>query len=325
VKRRLPMIKRLTSWKVTYGVALALLAATVWLRAIDPAPLQTLENNTFDLYQNIKPRELPDQPLKVRIVDLDEKSVGALGQWPWPRNIFAELVAKLVDDYQVASVGFDIVFAEPDRLTPDQLIDSLVGLDDETVRSLMELTNNDALLAQAISGAPVVLGQVASNEGELPLDANKPLKAGIAMVTVDQIGDQRVGAAGISGIDHIQRHREEGPGIVIKARALFEHRRGPRHIRRTRPCQRIEHKDLAVQFPAFPVQPRHDEGQSQVILGAVDHPGIHRKACIPRFAQADERIGRRQRIGLILDKPAPASVGLLLGKEPLQGEIHCQI
>jgi len=175
------MIKRLTSWKVTYGLALALLAAMIWLRAADPQPLQTLENNTFDLYQRIKPRELPEQPLPVRIVDLDEKSVAALGQWPWPRNIFTKLVTALVDNYHVGAVGFDIVFAEPDRLTPDQLLESLSGLDAETARSLMLLTNNDALLAQAISGKPVVLGQVASEDGETPDDANKPLKAGIAM------------------------------------------------------------------------------------------------------------------------------------------------
>ena len=174
------MINRLISKKVTYGLALVLLAAMVWLRWVDPEALQNLENKTFDLYQQIKPRELPEQPLKVRIVDLDERSVNELGQWPWPRNIFAGLVSKLVDDYQVAAVGFDIVFAEPDRLTPDQLIESLVGLDLATERALLELTNNDAILAQAISGKPVVLGQVASNDGEPPLEGNRPLKAGIA-------------------------------------------------------------------------------------------------------------------------------------------------
>ena len=176
------MIKQLTSWKVTYGIALALLAGMIWLRLADPVPLQTLENKVFDVYQQLRPRELPEQPLPVRIVDLDEKSFGELGQWPWPRNLFARLVSSLVDDYQVGAVGFDIVFAEPDRLTPEQLIESLEGLDAETERRLMELTNNDATLAQAISGKPVVLGQVASNFGELPLEANKPLKTGIAMV-----------------------------------------------------------------------------------------------------------------------------------------------
>ncbi|MEM7123723.1 MAG: adenylate/guanylate cyclase domain-containing protein [Pseudomonadota bacterium] len=176
------MIKQLTSLKVTYGIALVLLAGMIWLRIADPVPLQTLENKVFDFYQQLQPRELPEQPLPVRIVDLDEKSFGELGQWPWPRNLFANLVSRLVDDYRVASVGFDIVFAEPDRLTPDQLIESLEGLDAETERRLMELTNNDATLAQAISGKPVVLGQVASDFGELPLEANEPLKTGIAMV-----------------------------------------------------------------------------------------------------------------------------------------------
>ena len=48
---------------------------------------------------------------RVVVVDIDEKSLAEVGRWPWGRNVVADMVRKLVDDYEVAVVGFDVVFA----------------------------------------------------------------------------------------------------------------------------------------------------------------------------------------------------------------------
>lgn len=45
---------------------------------------------------------------------MDEKSVKELGRWPWPRTMVADLV-DILKSYGAKAVGFDIVFAEPDR------------------------------------------------------------------------------------------------------------------------------------------------------------------------------------------------------------------
>ncbi|NND64500.1 MAG: CHASE2 domain-containing protein, partial [Gammaproteobacteria bacterium] len=62
---------------------------------------------------------------RIVIVDLDEKSLLAEGQWPWPRNKVARLVDQLVDHYGVSVVAFDMVFAEPDRSSGLQVLNDL--------------------------------------------------------------------------------------------------------------------------------------------------------------------------------------------------------
>ena len=96
-------------------LCLGLLVALVFLRISDPPVLQELRVRVFDLYQVIKPRERTIKP--VVIVDIDEKSIKALGQWPWPRTRVADLVTQLTK-MGAAVIAFDIIFAEPDRLSP---------------------------------------------------------------------------------------------------------------------------------------------------------------------------------------------------------------
>ena len=51
---------------------------------------------------------------QVSIIDIDETSLSAVGQWPWPRYLLAKLVKELSDN-QPAAMGIDILFPEPDR------------------------------------------------------------------------------------------------------------------------------------------------------------------------------------------------------------------
>ena len=110
-------------------LGLALLALFVALRSWDPAPVETLRLRTFDLYQFIQPREAAVQP--VAIVDLDEESLAEIGQWPWPRTQVADLVARIAG-YGSVAMGFDSVFAEPDRMSPTMLADSLRSVSEGT-------------------------------------------------------------------------------------------------------------------------------------------------------------------------------------------------
>jgi len=51
---------------------------------------------------------------QVTIIDIDETSLSAVGQWPWPRYLLARLVKELSGN-QPAAIGLDILFSEPDR------------------------------------------------------------------------------------------------------------------------------------------------------------------------------------------------------------------
>ena len=135
-----------------------LLAAFIALRIWDPAQLENLRLRSFDLYQTIKPRVATLKP--VVIVDIDEASLQALGQWPWPRTLLAELVTK-IQDAGSAAIGFDVIMSEPDRMSPALLSSTLPQIDTETREKMKAFPSNDDVLAQSIGNAKVILGQSA--------------------------------------------------------------------------------------------------------------------------------------------------------------------
>lgn len=73
--------------------------------------LTSLEGIAADIRLNSTLQGGVDQ--RIVIVDIDESSLSQYGQWPWNRNILAQLLDTLFDHYQVQSLGFDMVFAEP--------------------------------------------------------------------------------------------------------------------------------------------------------------------------------------------------------------------
>ena len=71
-----------------------------------------LDNYLYDVRVRLfAPNSIDD---RIVIVDIDERSLAALGHWPWGRNKVAELVRQLDETYHAAVIGFDIVFAEAD-------------------------------------------------------------------------------------------------------------------------------------------------------------------------------------------------------------------
>src|SRR6202158_5391957 len=116
--KRLRILRRWFARRLGFArlVCLALLIGLAALRIADPAPIEELRVRTFDTFQRIDPRVQTAK--QVDIVDIDEKSLAKLGQWPWPRTRIADLVANLTKLGAVV-IAFDIVFSEPDRVNPD--------------------------------------------------------------------------------------------------------------------------------------------------------------------------------------------------------------
>ncbi len=144
--------------KTFLALAFGLLAAITLLRLLDPAPVAALREAYFDHLQRFMPR--PAEPTFVRVVDIDEASLAALGQWPWPRDRLADLVGRLAD-LGAAVVTFDVLFAEPDRLSPSNLsalpsVQAAVG-SQQALNDLAAI-DNDAIFADAMRQMPVALG-----------------------------------------------------------------------------------------------------------------------------------------------------------------------
>ena len=159
------------------GLLLVLLA----LRLTDPPPLEDLRLRAFDIFQRISPRVVTQRP--VVIVDIDEKSLSKLGQWPWARTRVAELINKL-NAAGAAAIGFDIVFAEPDRLSPALAADGFRGVDEETRNKLRSLPSNDQVMAEALRHSKTVLGITGVSE-PTPQPEGVPQVAGTAWIGTD--------------------------------------------------------------------------------------------------------------------------------------------
>jgi adenylate cyclase len=178
----LRIIKTIFSFERSLGMFL--LCAFVGLYYVDVKTgvgfLDAWRNKVFDYYQEIKPREVPTPENKpVTIIDLDEQSLETIGQWPWPRNIIAQMVENLMQMGAVL-VAFDIVFAEPDRMNPSSVASTLVGLDDATKEKLLGLKSNDQIFADVIRKSRVVLGQ-AGRPSETEGVKGPPVKKSVAV------------------------------------------------------------------------------------------------------------------------------------------------
>jgi adenylate cyclase len=175
-------MRTLARWARRFGLTRAicvlLLLALVPLRILDPAPLEEIRLRTFDFYQTLRPRETESRP--VVIVDIDEASLKDIGQWPWPRTIVADLVTHL-SQLGAAAIAFDVIFAEPDRMSPSIAVTSFRNLDDDTRNKLRSLPSNDEVLAEAIQRSRVVVGQVGSATPVPRSETEAALQTGFAV------------------------------------------------------------------------------------------------------------------------------------------------
>lgn len=125
-----------------------------------PAPwlfrfLGSLDSRVHDLMFRARGREA-DTGLVV-IVDVDERSIEALGQWPWPRDVLADLLRRICAQSPKV-IGFDIVFAEEDRTSLRKAAERLARLTGAPIALPAGAEDHDEAFAKAIGEAPAILG-----------------------------------------------------------------------------------------------------------------------------------------------------------------------
>ena len=142
------------SGRLTTLLALILI---IGIRFEDPGVLVQMRTLTFDFYQTLNPRPLvEDSP--VVIVDLDERSISELGQWPWPRTVLGELV-ETMNAQGAKVIGFDVVFAEADRTSLNTVVAEMQNLDPALRAQLSTIKSNDEIFAEILAEqGNVVLG-----------------------------------------------------------------------------------------------------------------------------------------------------------------------
>ncbi|MES2682251.1 MAG: CHASE2 domain-containing protein [Pseudomonadota bacterium] len=145
-----------------------------------------VRESLFDGYQLLLPRERIND--SVVVVAIDDASIEALGQWPWPRRLLAQLIDR-IQQQQPAAIAIDGFFPEPDRQSPRQQAAALRAEHlDDLADALAKLPDDDALFAAALARATVVLGI-----GGVSRTPTEALSVGYRPLILQQGGDVQPG------------------------------------------------------------------------------------------------------------------------------------
>ena len=170
---------RLTVARVSIGVAVLVAA----LRLAAPDFLELLDTRVLDFRHRVRgPRAAGGE---VVVVEVDEKSIGEIGRWPWPRKELGRLVDAL-SDAGAAVIGFDVVFDKPDVSLDLAALEAEVAREPKApadvmmVRARSEIVNDARFAAALQRSGRVVLGAFFDFRGEPDaglLDVMSPLRA----------------------------------------------------------------------------------------------------------------------------------------------------
>ncbi len=125
--------------------------------------LDRLERAFYDF--KVRQTTLDISDPRLVIVDIDDKSMAALGPWPWPRDRLANLVDTLFEHYRIGVLGIDLVFSEVDSASGLAQLESLAKgplsqdpLFLAELNKLRPLLDRDRIFAQSLRDRPVTLG-----------------------------------------------------------------------------------------------------------------------------------------------------------------------
>ena len=129
------------------------------LKTINPSFIKSVSYLSFDLYQKVFP--LVKQDSNVVIIDIDEKSLGKFGQFPWSRSVFAKIIEK-VSVTKPKAIGFDIFFTEKDKQSPEEIIKAY-SLIPKDIAQLQSIKGHDEIFREQLEKSKSVIAVLGSN------------------------------------------------------------------------------------------------------------------------------------------------------------------
>lgn len=131
--------------------SILVLGILAWVYSINPTFIESLRLRYFDTLI------VSQEPVANNIytVNIDEKSLEAGGQWPWPRGDYAALIEDLYSR-GAGLVVFNVLMSETDR------------------------SGEDEILAQTMQQYPVIVNMLGAEEGK-----NEPINPGASIINSD--------------------------------------------------------------------------------------------------------------------------------------------
>ncbi len=140
-------------------VTLISILSAIFLGAVrisNPQFVEVMRLKYFDQLQKKYPRSTEGQTYSV-IVDIDEKSLREIGQWPWPRTVLAELFEQSKKSGMLV-LGLDVLFAEKDRTSPDLIAKDIEKRNPDVAKILNKLPSNESIAVDVMKEFPTVIG-----------------------------------------------------------------------------------------------------------------------------------------------------------------------
>jgi CHASE2 domain-containing sensor protein len=137
-----------------YGMLLTGLAVSALIGLLEyqsRVGITWLDNLFLDTFLKISSSETPAEHTVA--VDIDEVSLAAVGQWPWPRYRMAALI-EAIAAAKPASIGIDVLFSEPDRSSLVNVQEAFkrdFGADVVFTGAPAGLSDNDGYLGHVLS------------------------------------------------------------------------------------------------------------------------------------------------------------------------------
>ncbi|MEO5332681.1 MAG: adenylate/guanylate cyclase domain-containing protein [Magnetococcus sp. YQC-5] len=165
------------------------------LNVIDIPLLSKLELFAYDARLKISMPSTQDR--RIVIIALDEKSLAKMGRWPWGRHHLAKLTDILFDHYRILTLGYDVVFAEPDESSGLPVLNSLAAgplknqqqflTEFQRLRPSLE---RDERFAKSMRGRPVMLGYYfkANKESDAPSTGTLPEP----VISLEELGSSNI-------------------------------------------------------------------------------------------------------------------------------------
>lgn len=152
----LPLLSEKSYWRLflAFGVSVSLFIGISGYQEI--SPVKFIDNVFYDFFiANTGAKAKNDS---IVVVDIDDISLDVAGQWPWPRYRVANLI-EIIAAGNPASIGIDIIFAEPDRSALSVIKKAFqdeFGLELGFTGIPPGLTDNDGFLGHVLSQTPSV-------------------------------------------------------------------------------------------------------------------------------------------------------------------------
>ena len=142
-----------------YLIFFIILILLIVLKIINPSFIKSISYLSFDLYQKVFP--LKKQQTDVIIIDIDEKSLGKFGQFPWSRSVFAKIIEN-VNAANPKAIGFDIFFTEKDKQSPEEVMKAY-NLIPTDVTELQNIKGHDEIFREQLEKSNSVIAVLGSN------------------------------------------------------------------------------------------------------------------------------------------------------------------